>query len=1827
MMAKGLVSGATPPEKLHRDDLDVAVRADASSDRDVDKKKKVDGDKSAADAAIDANAAKRMGTLARLPIARGQVGPLPGDIRGDLENAVGMSLAGVTVHADDRGLAVAASHGARAVAIGSDIFVGKGMLGADAAEQKALLAHEVAHVAQSRGATGNAKAARGAGTEAAEDEANQFATTFAEKGGAAKWQPTMAVSAGTAMHAPEADVTKKPAGEKPDVAWAYLRRNEAAFVAAMAEHIRLVPLVTDPRLGWIPGGMATQFPAALKIALEGKPLFLRLQELVFPRDPWLSIDLHRHLASGTPGETFDGREPEGAMEFEFLAGGAVATDVQKALLLSMQRMLPRYIVQLESKPVITVPDLVTSHPMDVVMANLLCDPLVLKGIPPVKDQQKGHGKPGAHEAKAPDDPRQFKEGVRFLQNWRWLGEKDQKLWNWVEALDPVDATPEEVAATLWMDLSATKHAYQITQSGRFFRLEAPLARNFVKDPFEKIDGPDRDNALDLADSDLATEAAISQAADDKRLDKKGHDLPADFKELGRTLKRSERQLTRAKDLLPDPVWEKVLPALHWVHKQADYLGEMNDKHLADLTPVIEGQSDILFEAVGAIAEVSNTADVKLLADDPNSPITKVLREFATAAGESHLVDSARLHMARARAARADLPLALLDISARATSEGVDDFAAQTNGDWAGDHAMKIDNNRRVIDDLRRRQANGEKIDETLVAYTAAQVKEQAVDVRTKSLHNQLSDLANLARDSKFGFFETMATAFDSDIRGLPGVIYGVMEDLKTSVIDMHTLIKADDLANAKTDGDRTIILENATRRTEKNLADFVARNQLEKRMKAAYAIIEKQERRTTIIKVVTQILILIGTSVVGGMVGNVVAGMVRGAMIADAATASIGMLRATRFVGAVAGLTVDAGINAGVQLAVQGGDAKEAFIGNFLGSAAVRIALAPLTRAAQAWGIAGEEAKNLEKLSVWSKVQRGGKVVLYEGAVLTTSMITAAATDYVVHRIYHSDEPPTEKQALDWAIQGGSMAIGSFVGKWAHGFESRLVQMAEHQGQLWARAQKMKALSVELSKAGSEDLALDLLVKRQEALDEESKLLDDLETRMRKDPKSVQLSRETLNTLRVGNHAEAGAVKDAAFDMVPLRLGGLAPDDASGTTWTGHPAQIEAALDKSRRAGIDVEVISHDAAKNQWKVRYNNKDITIIETQQKSAVVMSGNDTELADAAANIKPLAGYQDVVVHGTVDDFEVVVNGKVVSLDHRSLATYIKKNGGGNKKIRLLSCETGKHAKGAAQHLANKLGVEVMAPNDLLHVFEDGSMVIGPKSDRNTGSWETFTPKKSERRFSAHKESAPERAIDRLHRQRAELATDENGAKTLGLGGDDATERLPLHEKTNLDDAKVAGEDRAAKAAAEIGGNYEELARDVAIKSVASDIQVESGLRVLDNAFGKSTSDAFKNAAKDVAGHPDGPAKEADTAALDTANSDRLRLQKEMLDVMRNPSLDINTRKAKLKSLLAQFEAVAHGAPKVKSEKIKFQAAHDAIDALKAETFSNMLAVDAAGNMSQGGKSAGTLSDLMASVQVTNAAYKRHGIPEEFVIAISTPNDPAVPREVKILSRKPRGPDEVALDVKPQKHDAVDPSDQNDDGLVVDIGVGLTDYAREVGGETGDVVKSEYGPSYTDPAMQRRDLTWQHTAPRVDADSVVVLGDTLQTLGMMFPKKSVKRMFINNINAYYGADDYANLAKGLRDVMADGGRVEVQWTTAPETTGGVTKDRGHIKGEGLRQALDATAASSPRAFQVNENAPPVTDYDYSVEAPRSMDGKAGREKPTNPVPEFRWVFTFGS
>lgn len=81
-------------------------------------------------------------------------GPLPTALRGELEQTVGSSLADVRVHADGTAADAAHAVNAHAFAFGQDIYFGAGEYDPSSPRGRSLIAHEVAHTVQQRGASG-----------------------------------------------------------------------------------------------------------------------------------------------------------------------------------------------------------------------------------------------------------------------------------------------------------------------------------------------------------------------------------------------------------------------------------------------------------------------------------------------------------------------------------------------------------------------------------------------------------------------------------------------------------------------------------------------------------------------------------------------------------------------------------------------------------------------------------------------------------------------------------------------------------------------------------------------------------------------------------------------------------------------------------------------------------------------------------------------------------------------------------------------------------------------------------------------------------------------------------------------------------------------------------------------------------------------------------------------------------------------------------------------------------------------------------------------------------------------------------------------------------------------------------------------------------------------------------------------------------------------------------------------------------------------------------------------------------------------------------------
>ena len=533
------------------------------------------------------------------------------------------------------------------------------------------------------------------------------------------------------------EVARKYAPAAPCFAWKYFKENEARFLVAFASRLAAVTFPADPAFVWMPGGMAVAFREALA---PEEPLYDRLPELLAPVDPWAIVDAHRPTVA-TP----DNREDTGPIDWVPIVGDALAIEVVTRIRESVARMVPRFVARLVGQTPVAPTDLVASHPLDHVVARLLCDRRVLVPTP---------GNPKQPASTARDA---FPDGVRFLEDWRWVGETDPTLWNWIEVKAPHDATPEDVAATLWLDPAKSDRASAITAAPPYFRVAANAARTFaaaMAHAPSTLDSLDDANGLALANSSIATDAAIGQASGSQKRDRRGVPLPPRIDELATTLERTHRQLERARDLLAgSELWQLVIPAAKWVETQREHLYSIPDTRLAGLAPVIEGQQEITFEVVGAIHDVIDTVGGAGGLGKDSAPITNVLRRYAAAAGESHLLKSARAELALAERARSEMPLLLLDATLHASRVAVRDLSSATDARLdpaTRDAERSIDAYEAQLVDLHARMATGQPIDQSEVGLLAARLKAQTFDTDARLLYIKLSDLQAAMQDAALG---------------------------------------------------------------------------------------------------------------------------------------------------------------------------------------------------------------------------------------------------------------------------------------------------------------------------------------------------------------------------------------------------------------------------------------------------------------------------------------------------------------------------------------------------------------------------------------------------------------------------------------------------------------------------------------------------------------------------------------------------------------------------------------------------------------------------------------------------------------------------------------------------------------------------------------------------------------------------------------------------------------------------------------------------------------------------------------------------------------------
>jgi hypothetical protein len=1121
---------------------------------------------------------------------------LPAAIRGQLESAVGASLGHVSLHAGARGNAIAQAHGARAVAIGSDIHLARGQLDAERPEGRELLAHEVAHTRQAEvhgGASQDAAKRDGAATDAAENEAEDFAAQFRDRGGAAHWRPTIAIGR-AAMRAPAPSTTAKPTAPRPVTAAVYFADHQARFFEAIRTRLagRALPPPHE-RLVWVGDGAARG--AAFERALTGAfgadmDLATQLPALLYPADPFQVIDLHRDLSSGRPGERSDGQPAMGPATWNPVVGQALALEIEVCLRRSLPRMGLRYVAQADDyHGTIAADQLVTSQPFDRVVARLLCDPAVARFVP-------SHSRAAKHTDTAA--PAAFKDGLRQVM-FEWQGARDPKLWNWVRVTAPLDARPEEVASWVFERGDGqhhTEYAYALTAAPPYYRIPAPWARKLPgaaehAPAMETDEDAQTQSALDLADSPLGDDAARAQAG------KPGKKL--DLVALQHTLDRSEAQLQLAGDRLAD--WQLgylVGPALRWLRRHKDVVRAAPDETLQTWAAIAANQSTILLAAVGELVEVADLArSARVVPGNPEArPFRDVLEAFGIAMGESHLAQAATAQLASARQRKAMLPLTLLDRTLRDSHDAAQELAATEQVpasavDHVDRRAMATATNRTLAAGtlaLREKALASGSIDAAELEALTVAASEETLRTRILTLYGKLSQLLDVSDDATDGFFGHVGNVGNPDIWDLRtelvtlrGQSWDVLQTMQREAVPSQPIPKDPAVARATFAHARKQAVANA----QASFARLTEDQQLHTLFQRALDTLSDAQKRTAYFKLAVEVAALVGVSVVGSVAGAAVGGLMRGAVLADAAVDTAAFARtatAARWAGGAANLGTDVLVQAGVQTSVFGDNTKLTFVESVMTNLMTLGALRPFH------GITGAIGKlDRDAVGLW-KVASGGKVVLVEASKLTVETLVAAGAAYVAARLLKGKPPPSEGVAVAWAMQGAAMAVGKFVHGKLQGLTARLAKLGEQHVQLRKRARAQATFAKLVEQDGSTESALLLLEQHARLLQDEHAVL--------RDPAAIarlSLDATQLGVLRAGNHQALTEAHSQSFDVMKLRFRGLEPIAGNGLVWSGTRAQIEAALGESGSAARNAQ----GTPDGRWTAEIGGRRITFVEVQ------------------------------------------------------------------------------------------------------------------------------------------------------------------------------------------------------------------------------------------------------------------------------------------------------------------------------------------------------------------------------------------------------------------------------------------------------------------------------------------------------------------------------------------------------------------------------------------------------------------------------------------------------
>ncbi|HEU4731155.1 MAG TPA: hypothetical protein VFT22_24850 [Kofleriaceae bacterium] len=934
----------------------------------------------------------------------------------------------------------------------------------------------------------------------------------------------------------------------------------------------------------------------------------------------------------------------GAWDWQPSVGAALAELIEEALVASLYRIGPRWLHIAElaggvsGTSVIVDPDAIPrSHPMDRAVVPSLCQQGVLDVL-----GGKQHKAPKSSTRPLAQPPG---VGLRPVQ-YVWLGKESRELWNWVRTTSPADATVEEVSAQLFSDTAEShgeKHgdylAFAMTSAPPLFGLPGHWAIKFdearAHAPAAVPGSSDEsaNNLVTLAGSSVADEQALREA--NVAPDAKGAKPVTGAGAASATLAQDAlSQATYLKQTLASWHLDKALdPTLTFLGRR---VGELADaSKLAKWQPVLAGQKDKLSRIGAGIVELDRAVATMGLSSkqgDDAKPLRDILRLYASAAGTSHLTQTGEAILQRAATLQATLPLRGVQSATRDLGASADMLRDSTTpGDHERDRlsgaAVRIDEDSRK---LQRSMMRGDKVDPDEIDRVTVDAGEIALKSKVHAIAVQLEALEKAAHDAGDGFFAAIAALFSSDFRGLRFETQILKDSLESITQDMDWEAQAAGLGmhvdNAKDLDDyhreRMRVRKEALARAQGQFARMAANDRIKNFLQKGATLVKWQSFRTACVK----LAVMIGVSIVGGALGGVVARGVGGMLMSSGGVAAMEDLSmGAQMIGRGFGLATDTAVTSVGQRAIFGGKLGDAFLENMLMSVGSAGILKAISHQA-------ETLAQVERASgsLWAKAGAAGKLVLKESAAITGHTIMGAALGYVANQLVATEKQPPPETLEEWLLQGASIAVGRYVGK---AMEARLAnaqKLAAIKG--FAAGQKLLAATTELHQHAlraeahpQPKEAAELLARRHEVLSDEIKALDELE----KSPelmKASGLHLGEIRQMRAGVQDQLAEVHSHTFAETPLHLAGL-EELIPGAQWKGSHAQIVAAIESAKHAGVKIDAKPPRGDGHSWHVELAGRPLEIVERDNRSKTPRDG----IEEAGAHPVPGSKFSGIRAKG--------------------------------------------------------------------------------------------------------------------------------------------------------------------------------------------------------------------------------------------------------------------------------------------------------------------------------------------------------------------------------------------------------------------------------------------------------------------------------------------------------------------------------------------------------------------------------------------------------------------